>query len=71
MWEKLKNIFEGLDRAYGQYKSGDPKSNGKLGGQAFIQKETVPDSLWIKHLEGEEPALGIIPITDDSTCIWG
>ena len=71
MWEKLKNIFEGLDRAYGQYKSGDPKSNGKLGGQAFIKKETVHDSLWIKHLEGEEPALGIIPITDDSTCIWG
>ena len=71
MWQKLKNIFEGLDRAYGQYKSGDPSSNGKLGGQSFIRKEMVHDSLWVKHLEGEEPALGIIPITDKSTCRWG
>jgi hypothetical protein len=71
MWEKFKNIFEGLDRAYGQYKSGDPKINGKLGGQAFIRKERVQDSLWRDHLEGKEPALGIIPITDDSTCKWG
>jgi len=71
MWKKFKNIFEGLDRAYGQYKSADSKTNGKLGGQAFIRKDLVHDSLWIKHLEGEEPALGIIPITDNSTCRWG
>jgi|TARA_Y100001951_G_scaffold53081_1_gene42096 hypothetical protein len=71
MWKKFKNIFEGLDRAYGQYKSSDSKSNGKLGGQSFIRKDLVHDSLWIKHLEGEEPALGIIPITDNSTCRWG
>jgi len=71
MWKKFKNIFEGLDRAYGQYKSGDPNSNGKLGGQVFIRKDMVHDSLWIKHLEGEEPGLGIIPITDASMCRWG
>jgi len=71
MWKKFKNIFEGLDRAYGQYKSGDSKSNGKLGGQSFIRKDTLHDNLWVKHLEGEEPALGVIPITDNSTCRWG
>jgi hypothetical protein len=71
MWEKFKEIFEGLDRAYGQYKSGDPKSNGKVGGESFIVKKPVNNILWKKHLEGEEPSLGIIPITDDSTCKWG
>ena len=61
MWKKFKNIFEGLDRAYGQYKSSDSKSNGKLGGQSFIRKDLVHDSLWIKHLEGEEPCVRDYP----------
>ena len=27
--------------------------------------------MWIDHIEGKDPSLGIIPIRDDSTCIWG
>ena len=68
--EKFKNIFSGLHRAYGQYISGDLK-NGKQGGNAYIKKDTVTDTLWQNHLEGKEPSLGIIPIRDDSTCSWG
>ena len=69
--EKFKSIFNGLDRAYGQYKSEGPKANGKIGGKAFILKEPVTDKLWTDHLEGKDPSLGIIPIRDDSTCSWG
>ena len=69
--EKFKSIFNGLDRAYGQYKSEGPKANGKIGGKAFILKEPVTDKLWIDHLEGKDPSLGIITIRDDSTCSWG
>ena len=69
--EKFKSIFSGLDRAYGQYKSEGAKSNGKIGGKAFIIKEPVTDKLWTDHLEGKDPSLGIIPIRDDSTCSWG
>ena len=69
--EKFKSIFNGLDRAYGQYKSEGPKANGKIGGKAFILKEPVTDKLWADHLEGKDPSLGIIPIRDDSTCSWG
>jgi hypothetical protein len=29
------------------------------------------DDLWIKHLQGVEPSLGIIPIRADNSCIWG
>ena len=68
--EKFKQIFSGLDRAYGQYLSGDLK-NGKQGGNAYIKKDIVTDTLWKNHLEGAEPSLGIIPIRDDSTCSWG
>ena len=64
--EKFKSIFSGLDRAYGQYKSEGAKSNGKIGGKAFIIKEPVTDKLWTEHLEGKDPSLGIIPIRDNS-----
>ena len=69
--EKFKKIFYGLDRAFGRYQSDGEKINGKASGKAFIIKETVVDQLWIDHLEGKDPSLGIIPIRDDSTCTWG
>ena len=69
--EKFKSIFNGLDRAYGQYKSDGSTANGKIGGKAFIIKEPVTDKLWTDHLEKKDPSLGIIPIRDDSTCSWG
>ena len=68
---KFKSIFYGLDRAYGQYRSDGQSENGKAGGQAYILKKPVTDQLWIDHLDKKEPSLGIIPIRDDSTCIWG
>ena len=68
--EKFKKIFEGLDRAYGQYISGDTK-NGKVGGNAITKRGLVTDSLWEDHLQGKKPSLGSIPIRDDSTCTWG
>jgi len=69
--KKFKSIFYGMDRAYGQYKSNGESKNGKAGGAAFIIKKPVVDKLWEDHLAGKDPSLGIIPIRDDSTCIWG
>ena len=69
---KFKNIFERLKIAYGQYQKGDVAANGdKQKGKAFIVRKNVSDDLWEKHLQGEGPALGIIPITEDNTCRWG
>ena len=69
--KKFKSIFYGLDRAYGQYKSDGQLVNGKASGQAFIKKAPVTDQLWIDHIEGKDPSLGIVPIMDDSNCRWG
>ena len=69
--KKFKSIFYGLDRAYGIYRSNGESVNGKAGGQAFIIKKPVTDQLWIDHIEGKDPSLGIVPIRDDSTCTWG
>ena len=68
--EKFKIIFQGLDRAYGEYTPGDTK-NGKVGGSAITKRDLVSDALWKNHLEGKAPSLGIVPIRDDSTCTWG
>ena len=69
---KFKIIFEGLKIAYGQYQKGERSENGtKQKGKAFIVRKNVSDDLWEKHLQGEGPALGIIPIREDSTCRWG
>ena len=68
---KFKEIFSGLTIAYGQYQKGDRGTNGKLKGKAFIVRKNVTDDLWKRHLAGDPPALGIIPITEDNNCKWG
>ena len=68
---KFKEIFEGLTIAYGQYQKGENNGEGKQKGKAFIVRGQVTDELWEKHLEGQGPALGIIPITERNTCRWG
>ena len=67
----FKKIFQGLDRAYGQYRAGEQSDNGKKGGQAYIVKGIITDQMWQDHLDGKNPSLGIIPIMDDSKCFWG
>jgi len=69
--KKFKNIFKGLERAHGCTKVGPISNSGeKVKGQSFVVREPVTDELWLKHLQGTQ-SLGIIPINDDSECVWG
>ena len=62
---KFKDIFSGLERAHGVFQpNGKVKENGKREGDAWINKKPVEDSLWERHLEGDWPSLGIIPINE-------
>ena len=69
--EKFKFIFEGLDVAYGQHQPRGSRADGKQEGQSFVVIKEVTDELWEKHLKGEGPSLGIIPIRADNTAKWG
>jgi hypothetical protein len=72
MLERFKQVFAGLETAYGQTKMKDELSEGgKHEAKSFTKKEPVTDLLWQKHLDGEEPALGIVPIREDNKCKWG
>ena len=72
MLEKFIKIFEGLNVAYGQtIKTNEITEKGKHKTKSFTVKKTPTEDLWQKHLDGADPALGIIPIREDSTCTWG
>ena len=68
---RFKAIFSGLDIAYGTYKIEGAKESGKQAGKAVVVRKPPTDDLWVKHLQGIDPSLGIIPIRADNTCIWG
>ena len=69
---KFKEIFQGNNSAYGQLiLSGSKTDKGKAEGKAFIKRQPITDNLWQDHLEGKDPALGVIPINENNECKWG
>ena len=72
MLERFKQIFSGLETSYGQTKmTGEIRDDGKNEAESITVHKPVTDMLWQKHLNGEFPALGIVPIRQDSRCKWG
>ena len=72
MMKAFKEIFEGLNSAYGQTVLSDSYSeNGKQKTKSFTVKKPVTDVLWENHLKGKEPGLGIVPINENNKCKWG
>jgi hypothetical protein len=69
---RFKEIFTGLERAHGVTFVDTKGVDGeKIKGKSFVKREPVTDSLWINHLQGVGPSLGIIPINEQNKCIWG
>lgn len=71
---RIMALFEGFSDAYGTY---DQNRNSETrGGKLEIKssartiRSPVTRELWERHLAGELP-LGIIPIRDNDTCLWG
>jgi len=69
---RFKEIFEGNNSAYGIMKlTGETTEKGKAVSKAFIKRKQITDQLWQDHLEGKDPALGVIPINENNECRWG
>src|SRR5665213_2054700 len=65
--------FAGMSQAYGTYDMSSPtirEQDGKREGRALTKRAPVTVDLWQRHLSGEM-GLGIVPIRDDSTCLFG
>jgi|TARA_R110000782_G_scaffold53851_1_gene114273 hypothetical protein len=72
MSEKFRNIFMGLNIAYGKFVPEDKDINGKVKGKNQIVRcpDGIPEELWENHLDGTE-SLGAIPINENNECRWG
>ena len=70
--DEFIKIFQGLTRAHGvTYVDRKAADGQKIKGKSFVQREMVTQTMWSNHLQGIEPSLGIIPITDENNCKWG
>lgn len=67
--EHFHRIFNGNNRAHGEYIIKQQKGP-KATGQAKTVSTPATIDLWEKHLKGEI-GLGIVPITENSSCTWG
>ena len=71
--ERLMALFAGHSGAHGTHgepEKDDNKQKWGIGKTARTIRKPVTNELWESHLAGERP-LGIIPIREDSSCIWG
>ena len=69
--DRFLNIFAGSFSAYGQTRKTDEfDDRGKHKTKSFIIKKTPNSQMFREHLEGKDPALGIIPINEDNKCRW-
>ena len=71
MIDAFIKIFEGLDRAYGQFKRNESRVSAKVEGKPWVEHKSPQRNLWENHLRGIGVSLGIFPLTDDGTCKWG
>ena len=68
--ERLLALFAGLPRARGEYRLSGTAKGKKLEGKANTVKRGPDVAAWQDHIDGKV-GLGVIPIRDDDTCVWG
>lgn len=71
---KFHAVFAGMSQAYGTYDLSRPQireSDGKVEGKGLTRRAPVTEELWRQHLDGEGAGIGIVPIRDDNTCVFG
>lgn len=70
--QRFADLFTGSTRVYGVYRVSlaETSVGAKVGGQALTLTQDFDEILYQLHLEGTQ-GLGIVPIRDDDTCLFG
>lgn len=71
--ERFSALFDGYSRAHGRYGTTyqvDP-ATGKHKSWGRTDPGQVDRLIWSEHLQGDGPGVGIIPLRDDDTCLFG
>lgn len=62
------NLFAGYSKAHGLYRP-EAVTSGKVGGRADYGDGAPTPADWRRHLRGEAPGLGVVPLLDDSKSV--
>jgi TOTE conflict system, Archaeo-Eukaryotic Primase domain/Primase C terminal 1 (PriCT-1) len=71
--DRMFALFRGLSKAHGTYREeefDEDKEKQEIKRTASTQHTPPTAELWQRHIDGEYH-LGIIPIDEDSNCLWG
>lgn len=71
--ERIAALFAGNETSHGTHGVPELDTNGVKWGiknTAKTLKSAATPALWQQHIDGKRP-LGVIPIRNDSTCVWG
>ena len=69
--ERFSHIFAGLELAYCRFIPNKSSGSGKLEGQYTTVREKPTLDLFSQHLSDSGFGIGIVPIREDGTCLWG
>jgi hypothetical protein len=67
------DLFAGSATRSGVYDLSHPitQEGGKIKGRAASKHVSITVQMWEDHLAGKQPGVGVVPIRDDSTCLFG
>ncbi|MEC9245726.1 MAG: DUF5906 domain-containing protein [Pseudomonadota bacterium] len=69
--KRIAILFDGYSKAHGTYVVKRTSDRGKAEGKALtVQRPATPD-VWDAHVAGTGPGIGIVPLRDDNTVVWG
>lgn len=62
---ELWDLFKGFTKAHGTYVPKAPDKKGKMDGVAQTEGGPASIAAWQRHIRGEAPGVGIVPLMDD------
>ena len=68
---QIWDLFQGYEKAHGQFEVKRHNEKGKAEGRAITLRGPAVQADWDQHIVGKGSGLGVIPLCDDNTILWG
>ncbi|MBG77474.1 MAG: hypothetical protein CL570_00375 [Alphaproteobacteria bacterium] len=67
----LMDLFHGFDQKIGRTNVIEVFEHGKSESKSWTEDGSAAFSQWEKHIKSDGAGLGIVPLRDDNTILWG
>jgi hypothetical protein len=70
---QFMELFAGSETSRGVYDMSNPikEDSGKIRGRAVTKHDAITQAMWEQHLAGEGTGVGVVPIRNNATCVFG